>query len=84
MYSSDFELAIFFKFLGSDNNSTNIGFKHGDKVEIVRECLSAVSEYSFSEMNKVSSRNDENKLKDLINYGLFRVIKATFGSLANL
>ena len=38
----------------------------GDKVYVVQECLSAVSEDDFAELNKVSNRKDESRLEEMI------------------
>ena len=34
----------------------------GDKVYVAQECLSAVSEDDFAELNKVCNRKDESRL----------------------
>ena len=38
----------------------------GDKVYVVQECLSAVSEDDFAELNKVCNRKDESRLEEMI------------------
>lgn len=55
---------------GNDKGLPNIG----DKVYLVKECLSAISEDDFAELNKVSNRKDESRLKEMILLGKVFII----------
>lgn len=62
-------MGLFFS-CGNDKGLPNIG----DKVYLVKECLSAISEDDFAELNKVSSRKDESRLKEMILLGKVFII----------
>lgn len=49
----------------------------GDKVYVAKECLSAVSEDDFAELNKVCNRKDESRLKEMILSEKVFIIKPT-------
>lgn len=49
----------------------------GDKVYVAQECLSAVSEDDFAELNKVCNRKDESRLKEMILSEKVFIIKPT-------
>ncbi len=50
--------------------------KIGEETFIKEECLSAVDEESFDELNKVSNRKDETRLIQMMNEGKVYVIKS--------
>lgn len=49
--------------------------KNGENCELNQECLSAIDEESFSELNKVCTQKDENRLKKMIIIGSVYILK---------
>nr|DAT59407.1 MAG TPA: protein of unknown function (DUF4969) [Caudoviricetes sp.] len=47
----------------------------GENCELNQECLSAIDEDSFNELNKVCVRKDESRLKEMIFMGIVYVLK---------
>lgn len=62
-------------FLSCGNNKKQPNM--GEKVHVVQECLSAVSEDDFAELNKVCNRKDESRLKEMILSEKVFIIKPT-------
>lgn len=50
--------------------------KIGEETSVKKECLSAVDEESFDELNKVCNRKDEKRLIQMMNSGKVYVIKS--------
>lgn len=60
--------------LSSCNNNGKLP-NTGENCELNQECLSAIDENSFNELNKVCVRKDESRLKEMISMRIVYVLK---------
>lgn len=62
---------LFLSSCGNNGKLPNVG----ENCELSEECLSAVDEDSFNELNKVCARKDESRLNEMIYSGSVFVLK---------